>query len=155
MTLPAWATGWSAESIGQIATLPVTDENLLAEIVETFIPETDTPGAKSLKVHQFIMRMVNDCYGEAAQDSLKQGLAATEQLTKQTFQKSFTECDARQRTEILLKMKDSSDPAAKKFAEMVKSLTIRGYMNSQYVMMNILKYNMAPGFYNGCVPVKA
>lgn len=154
LSLPAWASGWSAESIGHTAILPVSDENLLAEIVETFIPETDTPGAKSLKVHQFILRMVNDCYGEPAQESLKQGLAATEQLAKQTYQKSFMECDASQRKQILLTLKDSPDSGTKRFAEMAKNLTIRGYMNSQYVMVNILKYNMAPGFFYGCVPVK-
>jgi predicted Ser/Thr protein kinase len=154
LSLPAWASGWSPESIGQTHVVPVADENLLAEIVETFIPETDTPGAKSLKVHQFVLRMVNDCYGEPAQESLQQGLATTEQVAKQAFQKSFMECDASQRKQILVNLKDSSEPGTKRFAEMVKSLTIRGYMNSQYVMVNILKYNMAPGFYYGCVPVK-
>lgn len=155
LTLPAWASGWSPESIGTISTLPVSDENLLAEIVETIIPETSTPGAKSLKVHQFIMRMVNDCYGADVHETLKKGLVATEQAANQTFQKSFMECDAKQRKQVFLQLINSTDTATKRFAEMTKNLTIRGYMNSEYVMVNILKYNMVPGFYNGCVPVKA
>ncbi len=60
MSLPAWASGWSPDSLGQFSILPVSDENLLAEIVETILPETDTPGAKSLKVHQFVMRMIQE-----------------------------------------------------------------------------------------------
>lgn len=155
VTLPAWASGWSPESIGQISSLPLSDESILAEIVETIIPETTTPGAKSLQVHQFVMRMINDCYDEMAQESLKQGLKNTDQLAYQAFQKSFTVCDAKQRTEILTKMNKSSDPASKQFVEMVKNLTIRGYMNSEYVMVNILKYNMAPGYYHGCVPIQS
>src|ERR671921_186164 len=87
LTLPAWASGWSPESIGQISTLPVSDENLLAEIVETIIPETSTPGAKSLKVHQFALRMINDCYGEPALASLEQGLRQTDQLAGQVYEK--------------------------------------------------------------------
>lgn len=155
LSLPAWASGWTPDSIGQVSTLPADEENLLAEIVETIIPETSTPGARSLKVHQFIMRMVNDCYGEEAQKSLKQGLAATDQVANQTYQKSFVACDPAQRKAIFTTMLQSPDAATKRFAEMTKSLTIRGYMNSEYVMVNILKYNMVPGFYHGCVPVQS
>jgi hypothetical protein len=155
ISLPAWAASWTPDSVGQISTLPVSEENLLAEIVETIIPETTTPGAKSLQVHQFIMRMVNDCYGEETQKSLKQGLAATDQLANQTYHKSFVSLDATQRKAIFTTMTQSPDTASKRFAEMIKSLTIRGYMNSEYVMVNILKYNMVPGFYHGCVPVQS
>jgi hypothetical protein len=154
-SLPAWASNWTPDSVGQISTLPVNEENLLAEIVETIIPETATPGAKTLKVHQFIMRMINDCYGEEAQKSLKQGLTATDQLANQNYNKPFISCDATQRKAIFTNMLQSSDAATKRFAEMTKNLTIRGYMNSEYVMVNILKYNMVPGFYNGCVPVQS
>ena len=40
---------------------------LLAELVETFIPKTDTLGAKDLGVHQFIKTMLKDCYTPKAQ----------------------------------------------------------------------------------------
>lgn len=153
-SLPAWASGWTPDSIGQVATLPVTDENLLAEIVEAIIPETQTPGAKSLKVHQFVMRMIRDCYGEAAQATLEQGLISTNQLAKVAFNKSFIDCDTAQRTEVLTHLHDSEEAAAKPFVEMIKNLTIRGYMNSEYVLVNLLDYKMAPGFYHGCVPIK-
>lgn len=150
-TMPAWATRWSPESIGNVGTLSVSSEALLAEIVETIIPETSTPGAKSLKVHQFAMRMINDCYGETAQNNLKTGIQKTDELAQQTYNKPFTACDAKQRSDIFMKL--SNDSATKPFAEMIKSLTIRGYTNSEYFMNNLTNYNMAPGFYHGCVPV--
>ena len=155
LTLPAWASGWTSDSIGQVATLPISDESLLAEIVETIIPETTTPGAKSLKVHQFIMRMINDCYGEAAQETLKQGLSITDQEANKAYSKAFVSCDPQQRKALLTNMTQSSDATTKRFVEMIKNLTIRGYMNSEYVMVNILKYNMVPGFYHGCVPIQS
>jgi hypothetical protein len=40
------------------------------------------------------------------------------------------------------------------FAGMVKNLTIRGYTNSQYYLVNIAHFTMIPGFFKGCVPVK-
>jgi hypothetical protein len=155
VTLPAWASGWTSDSISQVASLPLPDENLLAEIVETIIPETQTPGAKSLKVHQFVMRMVTDCFGEQAQADLEQGLKQTNLVAEQIYKKSFMASDAAQRTEVLTQMSNSTDPTARQFVQIIKNLTIRGYLNSEYVMVNLLDYKMAPGFYNGCVPVKA
>lgn len=151
-SLPAWASGWTPESIGTLRLVSPDNENLLAEIVETIIPETSTPGAKSLKVHQFALRMINDCYGETAQNTLKQGLVKTDEMSQQAYSKAFVACDAKQRMDIFQKM--TNDPNTKPFAQMIKSLTIRGYTNSEYYMTNVLNYNMAPGFYHGCVPVK-
>lgn len=153
VSMPAWASCWTPESIGNNKSLSASDEAILAEIVETIIPETKTPGAKSLKVHQFALRMINDCYGAIAQKNLQQGLAKTEELAKQTHNKSFVECDAQQRKDVILQV-SKTDDASKKFVEMIKNLTIRGYTNSEYYMVNVQNYVMAPGFYHGCVPVK-
>jgi hypothetical protein len=155
VALPSWATSWTPDSIGKTSNLSYNDEELLGEIVETIIPENATPGAKSLKVHQFAMRMINDCYGEAQQKTFKDGLKKTEELAQQTHQKSFVALDATQKKDQINKMLDSSDSTSKQFANMIKRLTIQGYTNSEFYMTNVLKFNMAPGFYHGCVPVKA
>lgn len=153
MSLPTWASVWTPESIGHVSTLSFSEEATLAEIVETIIPETATPGAKSLKVHQFAMRMINDCYGEAAQKGLKEGLMTTDIASKLAHGKVFAEIEPAQRLELLKKLATSPDAATKQFVNMIKGLTIQGYQNSEYVMVNIQKYNMAPGFYHGCVPI--
>ncbi|AFK02001.1 hypothetical protein Emtol_0850 [Emticicia oligotrophica DSM 17448] len=153
VAMPSWASSWTPDSIGHDDSLSANDESLLAEIVETIIPETKTPGAKSLKVHQFALRMINDCYGETAQKNLRQGLVKIEEVANQNYSKSFVVCDAKQRPDVLLKMSAASQEG-KAFVDMIKSLTIRGYTNSEYYMVNVLNYNIAPGFYHGCVPVK-
>ena len=43
---------------------------------------------------------------------------------------------------------------AQKAMATLKGLTIQGYVTSEYVMVNHLNYQMAPGFWNPCVPVK-
>lgn len=154
ITLPAWAAGWNPESVGKTSLLHLNQEVLLAEIVETIIPETDTPGAKSLKVHQFVQRMVQDCYGDAVQKNFKQGLATTEETAQKAYQKSFANCDTPQRLAVLKQMSESPDVPTKQFTNMLKGLTIQGYTNSEYFMVNVQKYVMAPGFYHGCVSVK-
>lgn len=153
VSLPAWATGWSPDSLGAVLTLAPDDEALLGEIVETFIPETTTPGAKSLKIHQFAMRMIRDCYDQTAQATLQQGLALTEATAGQTINKSFGSGSAAERMAILTSLSASTDPAGKAFVDLIKRLTIQGYMNSEFYLVNVEKFNMAPGFYHGCVPV--
>jgi len=154
VAFPSWAKSWSPESIAHSAKIGITQEALLAEIVETIIPETATPGAKSLKVHQFALRMINDCYGEAAQKNLTYGLTAADEMATKTHNKIFIDCDAAQRLDTLKKMAESPDADSKQFVSTIKNLTIQGYQNAEYVMVNIQKYNMAPGFYHGCVPLK-
>ncbi|MBC7570443.1 MAG: gluconate 2-dehydrogenase subunit 3 family protein [Spirosoma sp.] len=155
ISLPAWASGWTAESLGSVATLSLDQESLLAEIVETFIPETDTPGAKATNVHKYAMRIIRDCYGPAAQQSLEQGLALTDATARQLHGKGFADGDATQRMAVLTIMAASTDPAGKAFVELMKPLTIRGYTSSEYYLVNVKKYVMAPGFYHGCVSIPA
>lgn len=97
--------------------------------------------------------MINDCYGEAAQTTLQQGLILVDTTTQQTYNKPFSSGDAAQRINVLTKVSASADPTGKAFVDMVKKLTIQGYMNSEYYLVNVEKFNMAPGFYHGCVPV--
>ncbi|MFC5410771.1 gluconate 2-dehydrogenase subunit 3 family protein [Larkinella bovis] len=153
VTLPAWATGWTPATVGPITTVSAAEETLMAELVETFIPETSTPGAKSLKVHQFVFRMINDCYDASAQELLKAGLAKTDALAQQTYQKPFVACDSPQRTDLLRQMSVAAEPETQQFTKLIKGLTIRGYTNSEYYLVNVRKYVMAPGFYHGCVDI--
>lgn len=155
VSLPAWAESWSPASLGSLAGFQASSQELLAEIVETIIPQTDTPGAKALQVHQFALRMIQDCYGEAAQTNLNQGLAAVDQIAQGAFSRNFMACDTSQRTAVLSHMYKSDSKAEKQFIDLIKGLTIRGYLNSEYVQMNLSGYNMAPGFYHGCVPLKS
>ncbi|GAB4025187.1 gluconate 2-dehydrogenase subunit 3 family protein [Spirosoma koreense] len=152
ISLPAWANGWTTETTRltrQLLSAGQTD--LLADMAETIIPATDTPGAKALNVHQFIQKMVMDCYDKKAQDSLKNGLDSLDGLAQKAFNKPFHEGDATQRTALLTQL--AQDPAQKDFYGLVKGLTIRGYMTSEYVMTNLTHYQFIPGHYHGCVPV--
>lgn len=164
VALPAWASNWTPESIGHLPGVSIEDETLLAEIVDTIIPETttpgastpgaSTPGAKSLKVHQYALRMIADCYGEPAQTTLRQGLLLTETTAQQAHGKAFAACDVPQRNDVLSRLAASAEPAGKAFVEMIKRLTIQGYTNSEFYMVNVQKFNMAPGYYHGCVPIE-
>lgn len=153
MALPAWASNWTPETVR--ATRPLlssTQTDLLAGMVEAIIPKTDTPGAKDLNVHLFVQKMVADCYPATAQETLRKGLDGLDGLAQKSFSKPFAEGDVTQQTTLLTQL--AQDITQKDFYGLVKSLTIRGYLSSEYVMTNLTHYQFIPGHYYGCVPVK-
>jgi hypothetical protein len=156
VSIPAWATnGWNANSLLPGLTLfKEYEQNLLEIIVETIIPESSTKGAKSLGVPTFLQKMLQDCYEMSVSENVKNGLSATDATAHERFGKAFAVCDTQQKQEILLGFEKSEDTKLKDFYSLIKNLTILGYTTSEYVQTGFLNYNMAPGHYYGCVPVK-
>jgi hypothetical protein len=155
IVLPSWANAWNHENVKNIQSLvSISQEELLAQIVETIIPKTDTLGAKDLNVHQFVTKMITDCYDKKAQDIFKKGLDSVENKAKSDFGKAFSDCDNKQKLDVLTKMSKSENSDEKAFVGLVKNITIQGYLNSEYVMTNLRKFEFAPGHYYGCVPAK-
>ncbi len=156
MTLPAWADGWSTTSIQSIKSyLSPEQEALLAEITETILPATDTPGAKDLKIHTFVHKMIADCYEPEMQENVVKGLETAEQLAKQTYANTFAACNTKQREEILTTLEISIDPNWSSFYKLIKELTLQGYLTSEYYVINHTNYKMIPGHFYGCVPAPA
>lgn len=117
------------------------DEDVLAELVEAIIPETDSPGAKSLNLHLFVMKMVDDCHSPEDQKSFVAGLKKAKSL------------HGKSGSEILTYF--SSLPKDDTFLAILKSRTIMGYQNSEYVMKNKVIYELVPGRYDGAVKVNS
>ena len=156
LILPSWANAWSRETLHQsTSSLSSSQEALLAEIVDTIIPKTDTPGAKDLNVDKFVTLMVADCYDAKAQDTFSKGIVNVDAIAKKEFSKSFAEVDAKQKLAVLDKMANGDNETDKGFIRLVKNITIQGYLNSEYVMTNLRIYEFIPGRYHGCVPVKS
>lgn len=112
-------------------------EDILGELVEILIPETDSPGAKSLNLHLFVLKMVDDChskedqilFGEEMRRLEAEGLRGT----------SFWEED--------------KEGKLLEFSKIVKHRCIQGYLNSKYVMQNELIYELVPGRYDGAYKI--
>jgi Gluconate 2-dehydrogenase subunit 3 len=154
VSLPAWASGWNPSTIGTSLSTTIGGEALLAELVETIIPTTNTLGAKGLGVHQFIQKMITDCYDKKAQADFEKNLANIDPLSIKAFGKPFSEGDAPQRMEVLKSLAQSEDKGSKDFYRTLRGLTIQGYTSSEYYMTKFTDYEMAPARFYGCVPVK-
>jgi Gluconate 2-dehydrogenase subunit 3 len=144
-------------------------EALLADVVGTIIPTTDIPGASDLRIHEFVLRMVDDCHDAESQQQFVTGLSQLDEVTKKRFDKSFSECSVEERLALfgeleekkgadekkeVEKMSDGKENQLPAFYSIAKRHTIRGYLSSEYIMTNVLVHNMIPGRYNGCIEIK-
>ena len=152
--------------------IPLTaeQEEMLIALTETIIPKTTSPGANDLQAHLFVLKMVDDCYEKSAREKFVKGMSDFEAFTKAEFKASFPKCTATQKASILEALEPSTgfnagkiildhvkgskktEEAVDFYAE-VKKLTIQSFVTSKYFLMDVRKFEMAPGRYHGCVPV--
>jgi hypothetical protein len=77
---------------------------VLAEVVETIIPETDTPGARAAQVDQFIDTLLTDHLAPAEKERFLSGLTRLDSRTRRARQKGFTELTPAEQTTIVGEM---------------------------------------------------
>ena len=132
------------------------EEELLSELSETIIPKTNTPGAKDVSAHLFALMMIDDCYPPDGQDKFVNGLKQFDELTKKKFDKSFVKCTPSERTEILKSIESKKDIPENVafFYSTIKRLTVQAYTSSEYYLTKVHVYQLVPGKFYGCVPVK-
>jgi hypothetical protein len=121
-------------------------DQLLQAWIGVIIPESSIPGAVSLGVPAYVKVMLRDCYEPASAATLMKVLAALPSIEK------VSESEKEQLFFQIEQGKQGSD--AQKAMKTLKGLTIQGYTTTEYVMVNHFNYVMAPGFFNGCEPIK-
>ena len=111
----------------------------LAEVVETIIPTTDTPGARAARVPVFIDLALAHCVGR---DERKTVLDALDRLGAAFASGSTAEREARL---------SSMDPKA---FGLLKEWTLLGYFTSEVGCTQALAYEAVPGEYKGCLDLR-
>ena len=133
------------------------EEKLLAELCESIIPKTNTPGAKDISAHLFVLKMIDDCAVKEDREKFVRGITAFTEFSKTVAGKHFIDCSGEERKNVLkqlLAVKDEkSDPLS--FFKTVKRYTIQAYSGSEFYLTKVQVYQLVPGRYRGCVPVKA
>ncbi len=133
-------------------------EAMLAEISETIIPKTESPGAKDISAHLFAMKMVDDLYKKEDQEKYVTGLKAFTDYSKKLKDKDFIKCTPAEREEVLLALDKGPQDAGEAlnyFYGTHKRFTLQAYTTSQYYLTEVRHFKLVPGAYKGCVPVKA
>lgn len=137
--------------------ITLDEESLLADLAETIIPRTKTPGARELKLHLYVLKMLDDCYEKTEQDQFVTGLEQLKDHIYDKYSKSFNKLSATQQRTILTYLEKSKTNSAElaTFYQILKDRTIDGYLNSKYVMTKLIIWELVPGRYNGYFPVKS
>jgi hypothetical protein len=134
-----------------------SDETMLADLAETILPKTDTPGAKELSAHLFALKMVDDCFTKANQEKYILGMKDFESYVKKKTGKPFAENNEAEKRAIVAELdqqKTANDNNMAFFYQSTKKLTVQAYTTCEYYMTKIRGYKMIPGKFQGCVPLK-
>lgn len=138
------------------AALTASQQQLVADVCETLIPRTDTPGAKDLGLHLYVLKMLNDCTPAKEQQLFMAGLGQLDAAAQRQQGRSFAASTPPQRAALLQHLDqqptDFSDELAG-FYRIARQLTIDGYTGSKYFMTKEIKYELVPSRYNGYYPV--
>jgi hypothetical protein len=147
-------------------------EKFLADVAETIIPKTDTPGAKELNLHLFVLKMVDDCFSKKDQAAFMAGLDKLSKEAESRYGKLFGQCSQAQRESLLneldhkqaeyYKAQQANKNSKKEipaddmlaFYGITKGETVFGYTYSKYFMTKQIVYELVPGRYNAYFPVK-
>lgn len=128
-------------------------EQLLAEVCETILPKTDTPGAKDLGLHLHVLKMLDDCTFNKHQRVFFTGLKQLEQMAQLRHKLPFAACTTPQRLALLQGPKRGPAELAV-FCRMARQLTADAYTSSKYFMTTQVVYELVPSRYNGHFPTK-
>ncbi len=151
LALPNILKAWDTPAVYNKAFyMNVAQDAVLAELCETIIPTTDTPGAKAAGVPAFIKKMIADCYEKKDQDAFTEGLDQLEADTKSKFSKSFAEVTDEQRVEMV----KAAEASKSRFWRLAKELTVFGFFTSEIGCTQALRYEPVPGRYDGAFPYK-
>ncbi|GAA4185719.1 gluconate 2-dehydrogenase subunit 3 family protein [Sphingobacterium ginsenosidimutans] len=134
----------------------------LDEVADTILPTTPkSPGAKAAKVGSFMKVMVNDCYEAPDQRVFLEGMDNLDAACNKMHKLGFVEATAEQRLSLLTAIdKEAKEYMSQKgdlpnhYYTMFKQLTLLGYFSSEIGHKQALRYNQAPGRYEGDVPYK-
>ena len=132
-------------------------EQCLAELSETIIPATDSPGAKDISAHLFVLMMIDDCYKKKEQGQFLRGLNDFENTSREKFGKAFASCSQKEKESFLQELDSNkfSAPDLSFFYSNAKKLTIRAFTSSKHYLTKVHVYELVPSRYHGCVPVKS
>lgn len=131
-------------------------ERMLASLTETIIPTTETPGAKDISAHLFVLKMVDDCYTKEEQQTFMEGFKAFEEEVKKKYKNSYDKLEEAQKVEFLtaLEAEQAATEPISSFYKSAMNLTVLGYTTSEYFMTKVRGYNIIPGKYQGAVKVQ-
>jgi hypothetical protein len=140
----------------------------VAELAETILPKTATPGAKDLAVPQFIDAIVKATFTEKDAKAFNEEITIFSEEIEQKFKKNFLDMTLNERLEALKPYDQNmpksgmsmwgitlepNAPAATTYKKL-KGMTLWGFYTSEEIGTKVFRYVEVPGAFIPCVPYK-
>jgi hypothetical protein len=152
-------------------TLNPHQDATVTTIAEWIIPQTETPGAKAVRVNEFIDLILTDWYDDEDRASFLAGLANVDTQSRDLFGKDFVDCPATQQKQLLNELDEEltelrqsdvhsphrrrmTGPAHQSFFYAIKQLTLVGYFTSEEGAKQALHYEVIPSKHIQCAPIE-
>ena len=149
-----------------LKTLNPHQDATVTTIAEIIIPQTNTPGAKAVRVNEFIDLILTEWYEDEEKAIFLTGLTDVDARSRELYGKDFVECAEKSQVEMLQVLDDEvavtrefnrrrrrNVPPERKFFFMIKQLTLIGYYTSQAGFEQELHGEIIPPRHAGCVPM--
>jgi len=136
----------------------------VTRIADIILPETNTPGATSVHVNDFIDLILTEWYTPEERSQFLNGLADTDARSQKLFGKTFLQASIDQQVEMVRLLDDEmaasfatagddGDTTQPPFFHNLKRLTLIGYYTSEAGAKQELHFKTITGQYVGCVAV--
>ncbi|HMS67176.1 MAG TPA: gluconate 2-dehydrogenase subunit 3 family protein [Saprospiraceae bacterium] len=148
--LPAWSSNWRKTDLEfDRSVFTPTEQSTIKSIADTIIPKGNSIGALDVGVDVFLMKLFADCYDETVQNNIKVQVKALNDRAEGKYSNVFEKCSQLEREAIFLSF-NSEAADEKRFFNLLKSETIRGYSTCEEILGEKLGYVVVPGFWDGC-----
>jgi hypothetical protein len=153
--------------------LDADESAILAVATELIIPETDTPGARSARVPEFIDAVLTGWFSDDERKRFLRGIRDLGERARAADGVGFSKCADATQIRILRELEaealrelgsvaptrvarraSQSAPGAP-FFSVLKWLTVFGYYTSSAGMDQELSFVEFPGTYDGCAPLRS
>jgi len=129
------------------STFTDSEMSALRALVDTILPETDSPSASAADTHYFIDLAIPACASPKAQATFRAGLQDFAGFDKLAAAEQVAKLKARA-------AKDVGLPYDESFFLILKDYTLTGYFLSETGATKALAYERVPGGFQGDLPLK-
>lgn len=156
----------------KLRTLSPQQNDTVVAMIDQILPATDTPGAKAVRVNEFIDVILTEWATPEERAKVLAGLADVDKQSNELYGKAFTAATSAQQVALLhaIEAVSLADPdvhpehrksrnwqepdrqLAGDFWMVFKGMTLHGYYTSEVGFTEELKLLIIPGALHGCSP---
>lgn len=154
-----------------LKTLNPHQDATVTTIAEWIIPQTETPGAKAVRVNEFIDLILTEWYDDEDRTKFLAGLTNVDTQSRDLFGKDFVDCPSVQQKQLLTALDEELTEMRqaeiysshrrrravspdKSFFYAMKQLTLVGYFTSEEGAKQALHYEVIPSQHSQCSPLE-